>query len=157
NQAIHDDRLGIPRAQNPRTIGVDYPSPNGAKPMHVGHMRSTVIGDSLTRPLRFLGHRVISDNHIGDWGTQFGMIIYGYKHFVDRATYAANPVAELARLYKLVHRLVDYRQAIEGLPAQKQRLIDRLAEVERFKVQPKTGDKAADKKAAQVLSKAQDA
>ena len=51
--------------------------------MHVGHIRSTVIGDALCRTLRFLGHRVISDNHIGDWGTQFGMIIYGYKHFRD--------------------------------------------------------------------------
>jgi arginyl-tRNA synthetase len=157
NQAVHDERLGIPPVENPRTIVVDYSSPNVAKPMHVGHIRSTVIGDSLTRTLRFLGHRVISDNHIGDWGTQFGMIIYGYKHFVDRDAYAANPVAELARLYKLVHRLVDYREAVKGLPEQKQRLIERLAEVERLKVQPKTGDKAGDKKSAQALSKAQDA
>ena len=65
-------------------IVIDYSSPNVAKPMHVGHIRSTVIGDALCRMLRFLGHRVISDNHLGDWGTQFGMIIYGYKHFVDR-------------------------------------------------------------------------
>src|SRR6185369_11524147 len=151
------ERLGVDAAKSPRTYVIDYSSPNVAKPMHVGHIRSTVIGDSLTRSLRFLGHRVISDNHIGDWGTQFGMIIYGYKHFVDRAAYTANPVAELARLYKLVHRLVDYREAVKSLPAQKQRLIERLAEVERLKVQPKTGDKAADKKAAQALSKAQDA
>src|SRR5437773_8696434 len=157
NQAVHDDRLGVPPASQPPTIVLDHSSPNVAKPMHVGHIRSTVIGDSLTRTLRFLGHKVISDNHIGDWGTQFGMIIYGYKHFVDRAAYTANPVAELARLYKLVHRLVDYREAVKGLPAQKQRLVERLAEAERLKVQPKTGDKAADKKAAQALSKAQDA
>jgi arginyl-tRNA synthetase len=156
NHAVHDDRLGIPPVENPHTIVVDYSSPNVAKPMHVGHIRSTVIGDSLTRTLRFLGHRVISDNHIGDWGTQFGMIIYGYRHFVDRSAYAANPVAELARLYKLVHRLVDYGEAVKGLSAQKQRLIERLAEVERLKVQPKTGDKAADKKTAQALSKARD-
>ena len=65
------------------------PSPNVAKPMHVGHIRSTVIGDALYRVLKFLGHRVISDNHIGDWGTQFGMIIYGYKHFRDEAAFAA--------------------------------------------------------------------
>ncbi|MBW8885838.1 MAG: arginine--tRNA ligase, partial [Planctomycetia bacterium] len=121
NQAVPDNRLGIPPVQSPRTIVVDYSSPNVAKPMHVGHIRSTVIGDSLTRTLRFLGHRVISDNHIGDWGTQFGMIIYGYKHFVDRAAY-----------------------------------LERLADVERLKVLPKTGDKAADKKTAQALSKAQD-
>jgi arginyl-tRNA synthetase len=157
NRAVQDDRLGILPAANPQTIVVDYSSPNVAKPMHVGHIRSTVIGDALTRTLRFLGHRVISDNHLGDWGTQFGMIIYGYKHFVDPAAYQANPVAELGRLYKLVHRLVDYRESVNNLPAQKERLIERLAEVERLKVQPKTGDKAADKKAAQALSKAMDA
>ena len=107
NAAVQDDRLGIPLPLQPRTIVIDYSSPNVAKPMHVGHIRSTVIGDALTRTLRFLGHRVISDNHLGDWGTQFGMIIYGYKHFVDRAAYGAAPVAELGRLYKLVHRLFD--------------------------------------------------
>ena len=53
--------------------------PNVAKPMHVGHIRSTVIGDCLYRTLKFLGHKAIGDNHLGDWGTQFGMIIYGYK------------------------------------------------------------------------------
>src|SRR5205823_2412748 len=130
---------------------------NVAKPMHVGHIRSTVIGDALTRTLRFLGHRVISDNHIGDWGTQFGMILYGYKHFVDRAAYQASPVAELGRLYKFVNRLVDYRESFKTLPAAKERLAERTAEVERLKGQPKAGDKAADKKAAQALAKAQDA
>jgi arginyl-tRNA synthetase len=157
NAAVQDERLGISPAKEPKTVVVDYSSPNVAKPMHVGHIRSTVIGDALTRTLRFLGHRAISDNHLGDWGTQFGMIIYGYKHFVDRAAYAAAPVAELSRLYKLVHRLVDYRDAVKALPAEKQRLVERLAEVERLKVLPKTGDKAADKKSAQALSKAHDA
>src|SRR5262245_50550243 len=103
------DRLGVPAASNPRTIVVDFSSPNVAKPMHVGHIRSTVIGDALCRILKFLGHWAISDNHLGDWGTQFGMIIYGYKHFRDDAAYRANPVQELGRLYKLVSRLVDYR------------------------------------------------
>src|SRR4051794_30111223 len=144
NRAIHDERLGVPPADQPRTIVVDYSSPNVAKPMHVGHIRSTVIGDSLYRTLAFLGHQTISDNHIGDWGTQFGMIIYGYKHFVDRAAYAANPVAELGRLYKLVHRLVDYRESLKTLPTAKERLGQREAEVERLKGQPKTGEKAAD-------------
>ena len=78
HRAVQDERLGIPPAFTPQTIVVDYSSPNVAKPMHVGHIRSTVIGDSLTRTLRFLGHRVISDNDLGDWGTQFVMIIYGY-------------------------------------------------------------------------------
>ena len=83
------ERLGVAPAAQPRTIVVDYSSPNVAKPMHVGHIRSTVIGDALYRILKFLGHHTISDNHLGDWGTQFGMIIYGYKHFVDEAALAA--------------------------------------------------------------------
>ena len=81
--AVGDPRLGVPVVEKPRTFVVDYSAPNVAKPMHVGHIRSTVIGDALCRMLKFLGHRVISDNHIGDWGTQFGMILYGYKHFLD--------------------------------------------------------------------------
>jgi arginyl-tRNA synthetase len=157
NRAVHDERLGIPPAKEPRTIVLDFSSPNVAKPMHVGHIRSTVIGDALCRTLRFLGHKVISDNHLGDWGTQFGMIIYGYKHFVDRAAYAAGPVAELGRLYKLVHKLVDYRESLQSLPTVRERLTQREAEIERLKAQPKMGDKAADKKAGQTLAKAQEA
>jgi arginyl-tRNA synthetase len=67
--------------------------------MHVGHLRSTIIGDALARLLRFLGHAVITDNHLGDWGTQFGMLLYGYKHFLNREAFEADPVRELARLY----------------------------------------------------------
>jgi arginyl-tRNA synthetase len=157
NRAVRDERLGIEPASEPQKIVIDYSSPNVAKPMHVGHIRSTVIGDALARTLRFLGHRVITDNHLGDWGTQFGMIIYGYKHFVDRPAYEANPVAELGRLYKFVHRLVDYRESLKTLPTATQRLTDRTVELERLKAQPKTGDKAADKKSAQALAKVQDA
>ncbi len=105
--AVHDPRLGVEPAAQPRTYVIDYSAPNVAKPMHVGHIRSTVIGDALCRTLRFLGHRVISDNHIGDWGTQFGMIIYGYKHFLDLDAYRQQPVQELARLYRLVRQLVE--------------------------------------------------
>ncbi len=86
-RARNDDRLGVSKSTNPKTFVVDFSSPNVAKPMHVGHIRSTVIGDALCRTLRFLGHTVISDNHLGDWGTQFGMIIYGYRHFVDQLAY----------------------------------------------------------------------
>src|SRR5262249_49572185 len=93
--------------------------------------------------------------HLGDWGTQFGMIIYGYKNFVDRDAYKANPVGELGRLYKLVNRLVDYRESLQALPEQQQRLSQRQAEIERLEARPKTGDKAADKKASQALAKAQ--
>src|SRR5262249_8022149 len=79
--------------------------PNVAKPLHVGHLRSTIIGDALTRMLRFCGHRVITDNHLGDWGTQFGMLLYGYKHHRDDKALADDPVHELTRLYILVRNL----------------------------------------------------
>jgi arginyl-tRNA synthetase len=98
-QMARDERLGVEKAARPQTIVIDYSSPNVAKPMHVGHLRSTIIGDSLARLLRFLGHTVISDNHLGDWGTQFGMLLYGYKHFRDEAALQADPVREMARLY----------------------------------------------------------
>ena len=68
--------------------------------MHVGHIRSTVLGDALARIAAFLGHDVIRDNHIGDWGTQFGMVIYGWKNLLDRAALARDPIAELVRIYK---------------------------------------------------------
>jgi arginyl-tRNA synthetase len=77
--AAIDPRLGVPTVEKPRTYIVDYSAPNVAKPMHVGHIRSTVIGDCLYRTLKFLGHHAIGDNHLGDWGTQFGMILYGYS------------------------------------------------------------------------------
>ena len=86
---------------------IDYSGPNVAKPLHVGHLRSTIIGDSLVRILRFLGHTVIGDNHLGDWGTQFGILIYGYKNHLDAAAFAADPVRELARLYIHVRNLAN--------------------------------------------------
>ena len=107
--AVSDPRLGVAAVERPRTYVIDYSAPNVAKPMHVGHIRSTVIGDSLYRTLGFLGHHVISDNHVGDWGTQFGMILYGYKHFRDDEAYRKDPVDELARLYRLVRQLMDYQ------------------------------------------------
>ncbi len=97
-----DERLGVQLPEKPRTVVIDFSSPNVAKPMHVGHLRSTIIGDALARLLRFLGHKVITDNHLGDWGTQFGKLLYGYKHFLDREAYEKDPVHELARLYLIV-------------------------------------------------------
>jgi arginyl-tRNA synthetase len=123
--ALGDPRLGVESAVRPRTYVIDYSAPNVAKPMHVGHIRSTVIGDALCRTLRFLGHKVVSDNHIGDWGTQFGMIIYGYKNFLEPDSYRNRPVLELARLYRLVRQLVDYYAAKEGLPELQQRLAEK--------------------------------
>lgn len=73
--SLQDEHLGIARNSKPQTIVIDYSSPNLAKEMHVGHLRSSIIGDSLNRVLTFLGHKVIAQNHVGDWGTQFGMLV----------------------------------------------------------------------------------
>ncbi len=105
-QIAQDERLGVAPATQTKTFVIDFSSPNVAKPMHVGHLRSTIIGDSLTRLLRFLGHTVIADNHLGDWGTQFGMIIYGYRHFLDQKAFEQDPVRELARVYVQVRSLM---------------------------------------------------
>ena len=100
NELLHDERLGVARTTSPRRIVIDFGSPNVAKPMHVGHIRSIFLGDSLARIAAFLGHEVIRDNHLGDWGTQFGMVIYGWKNFLDREALARDPIAELVRVYK---------------------------------------------------------
>ena len=93
------ERFGVPAVGAGRTVVIDYSSPNIAKPMHIGHIRSTVIGNALDRMHRFLGYRVIADNHLGDWGTQFGILIMGYRHFRDEKALAEDPIAELERLY----------------------------------------------------------
>lgn len=105
-QLLKDQRIGVETAKNPLTYVVDYSSPNVAKPMHVGHLRSSIIGDSLTRLLRFLGHTVITDNHLGDWGTQFGMLIYGWKNFLDEESLNKDPVDEMVRLYVKVRQMI---------------------------------------------------
>jgi arginyl-tRNA synthetase len=101
--AARSEHLFFEKARAPRTVVVDFSSPNVAKPMHVGHIRSTILGDCLARTLRLLGHKVITDNHIGDWGTQFGMLLVGWKRHLDQAALKADPVAEMERLYKLVN------------------------------------------------------
>ncbi|HRJ74315.1 MAG TPA: arginine--tRNA ligase, partial [Terrimicrobiaceae bacterium] len=108
-----DERLGIVPASVPRRIIVDFSSPNVAKPMHVGHIRSTILGDCLVRIARFLGHEVIADNHVGDWGTQFGKVIYGWKHFLDDAALERDAIAELVRLYREVNRLEETDEAVK--------------------------------------------
>ena len=109
---LQDEKLGVPVVDDPRTIVVDFSAPNVAKQMHVGHIRSTIIGDSLARIARFVGHRVITDNHIGDWGTQFGMVLHGWKHHLDAAALEADPIAELLRLYKTVNAAQDVDPAL---------------------------------------------
>src|SRR5437773_5266931 len=99
-EVLRDERLGVAKAKSTQRIVIDFGSPNVAKPMHVGHIRSTVLGDALARIAQFLGHEVIRDNHIGDWGTQFGMVIYGWKNLLDRQALQRNPLAEIVRIYK---------------------------------------------------------
>ena len=155
--AALDPRVGVQPVVQPRTYIIDYSSPNVAKPMHVGHVRSTVIGGALDRLLRFLGHRVVSDNHLGDWGTQFGMVIYGYKHFVDADAYRAAPVAELARLYRLVSGLVGYYESREQLPRLEKQLAERQSALAQLKAAPPAAgdDKNAAKKHAAAVKKAE--
>lgn len=131
-----DERSTVAKCSKPRTIVIDFSSPNVAKPMHVGHIRTTVIGDSLVRTLRFLGHDVISDNHLGDWGTQFGMIIYGFKHFRDEAGYQKAPVAELSRLYRVVQSIVGYQSAVSGLSNAETKLAESKQRVETAQSNP---------------------
>lgn len=109
NAAINDERLGVPTVARPITVVIDFSSPNVAKPMHVGHIRSTFIGDCLARVMRFLGHHVITDNHIGDWGTQFGMLIVGWKRFRDDEALKKDAIAELERLYRHVNAREELR------------------------------------------------
>ena len=104
--AARGEHLFFDKAAQPKTVVVDFSSPNVAKPMHVGHIRSTGIGDALQRVFRVLGHLVISDNHIGDWGTQFGYILLVWKDFQKNAPTAlsryldADPIKTMGTFYK---------------------------------------------------------
>ncbi|MBL9215772.1 MAG: arginine--tRNA ligase [Opitutaceae bacterium] len=104
-------QTGASSARAGQTWVVDYSSPNTAKQMHVGHLRSAVIGEAICRLLAFSGAKVIRDNHIGDWGTQFGKLIWAYKRHLDQAALGREPLVEFERLYKLGN------QAAESDPA----------------------------------------
>ena len=148
-QLVPDDRLGVSVTEAPQKVVVDFSAPNVAKPMHVGHLRSSVIGDANYRVLQFLGHDVIGDNHIGDWGTQFGMIIFGYKHFLDEDAFQESSVTELARLYRLVNQLSDYHTTKKSVPK-------RQDEIEQLKSKLNTLEEISeqsDKKAQKQLKK----
>jgi arginyl-tRNA synthetase len=100
--AVNDvERDGVPPADRLLRTVVDFSGPNIAKQMHVGHLRSTIIGDALCRILRFAGHVVIGDNHIGDWGTQFGLLIVGMREFGSEEALERDPIDELERVYRL--------------------------------------------------------
>jgi len=123
-QAGRGEHLFFQKTAAPRTIVIDFSSPNVAKPMHVGHIRSTILGDSLARMLRAFGHRVITDNHIGDWGTQFGILLVGWKEQLDRAALEREPLGEMERLYKSV------AAAAEGDPAVRERARQELVKLQ---------------------------
>jgi arginyl-tRNA synthetase len=154
-QAVGDQRIGVAPVARPRNYVIDYSAPNVAKPMHVGHVRSTVIGASLEHTLRFLGHRVTSDNHIGDWGTQFGMIIYGYRNFLDVEAYRRKPVDELARVYRLVNRLVDYHESQLRLIELRHQIDERESELNALPKPESIADAKARKEAEKRLRRMQ--
>ncbi|MCH9652429.1 MAG: arginine--tRNA ligase [Planctomycetes bacterium] len=148
-QLVPDERLGVPVTETPQKVIVDFSAPNVAKPMHVGHLRSSVIGDANYRVLQFLGHDVVGDNHIGDWGTQFGMIIFGFKNFLDEDAFQQSSVTELARLYRLVNQLSDYHANKIAVPT-------RQTEIEQLEDKLKTLEETidqSDKKARKQLKK----
>ncbi len=146
---LQESRLGVAETETAQKTVIDFSSPNVAKPMHVGHLRSTVIGDALARILRFLGHEVITDNHVGDWGTQFGMILYGYKNFLDESAYQQNPVGELSRLYRLVSQLCDYHST----SAQLEKLQQDVADAELALNKAEAESDPEDKKQKKLLKK----
>lgn len=106
-----EDRLGVPRAERPETVVVDYSAPNLAKEMHVGHLRSTIIGDALVRMIDFVGHNAIRQNHVGDWGTQFGMLVAYEKHKNLIEPIAGHPGKYYADIKTLADREALYREA----------------------------------------------
>ena len=102
-EAARGKHLFFEPAAKPRMVVLDFSSPNIAKPMHVGHIRSTILGDCLARTLRLLGHQVITDNHVGDWGTQFGKLLIGWKRDLHPEALQQDPIAEMERLYKKIN------------------------------------------------------
>ncbi|MEU8343203.1 arginyl-tRNA synthetase [Actinomadura meyerae] len=107
-RALEDERLGVPPAERPQKTVVEYSSPNVAKEMHVGHLRTTIVGDAIARILAFLGHDVVRDNHVGDWGTPFGMLI---EHLLDLGEDAAarddSSVSDLTAFYQAAREKFD--------------------------------------------------
>ena len=112
NKALRGGELFFDKAAKPETIVIDFSSPNVAKPMHVGHIRSTILGESLKRIYRLLGHTVVGDNHIGDWGTQFGKLLVGWKSELNREALKASALEEMERLYKLINDRCEANQSV---------------------------------------------
>ena len=112
---LGDPRLGVPEGQNDAAVVVDFSSPNIAKEMHVGHLRSTIIGDSLARVLEFRGHRVLRLNHVGDWGTQFGMLITHLKQVAPETLETADAVdlGDLVAFYREAKKRFDEDESFQ--------------------------------------------
>ena len=96
---VENEKYDFSFLNTDKTVIIDYSSPNIAKRMHIGHLRSTIIGDSIKRILQFLGFHTLADNHIGDWGTQFGKLIVAYKNWLNKKAYEEDPIGELERIY----------------------------------------------------------
>ncbi|SDH71135.1 arginyl-tRNA synthetase [Vibrio xiamenensis] len=108
--ALADSRLGVAQ-EAPKTIVADYSAPNVAKEMHVGHLRSTIIGDAVVRTLEFLGHKVVRANHIGDWGTQFGMLIANLERVQQESGEVSMELSDLEAFYRESKKLYDEDEA----------------------------------------------
>ncbi len=106
-QASNDTRLNIAKTETPKTVVIDYSSPNLAKEMHVGHLRSTIIGDAIARVSEFLGNKVIRQNHVGDWGTQFGMLIAELETQLSEGEQAELALKDLEGFYQQAKKHFD--------------------------------------------------
>ena len=105
--AYNDERLNVQAVANPQNIVVDYSAPNLAKEMHVGHLRSAIIGDSVVRTLEFLGHKVIRQNHVGDWGTQFGMLLTYMERLQEKGGEISMELHNLEQFYRAAKKCFD--------------------------------------------------
>ena len=99
NKVATDQNLGVSQAVTPQNVVVDYSAPNLAKEMHVGHLRSTIIGDAVVRALEFRGEQVIRQNHMGDWGTQFGMLIAHLEDQISQGVDLDTVALEIGRAH----------------------------------------------------------
>ncbi len=99
-EMLASDHLAVEKSQHPQTVVIDYSAPNLAKEMHVGHLRSTIIGDAMARLLDFIGHKVIRQNHVGDWGTQFGMLLTYMGELQDRDEELSMQLSDLEKFYQ---------------------------------------------------------
>ena len=114
-QKLGNEKYDFSSIDNDKKVIIDYSSPNIAKRMHIGHLRSTIIGDSIKRIMKYLDFDIIADNHVGDWGTQFGKLIVGYDNWLDKEAYYNDPIEELERIYVLFSEKAAEDSSLEDL------------------------------------------